>query len=392
MAAPTDSLSTSDPSLVPQASVADQTYRLILTPHRGGSTVRVHLTNRARPIPIDIGHVTLGKQSAGAAVQADSLREVTFGGNRGVTIPAGGDVVSDAIELAFDAFEPLAVGVHVPGVGVLPTQHFNANATSYYSLPFTGDQVDDPSGSALSLRTSSVPLVAGLDVTAPGNVGSIVALGDSITDGYVAANYLGTPQDVSVVDRNVRYPDFLQRRIDAAGKPFTVLNAGISGNRVTRDGFIPQFGPNAVARIQADAIDKAGVTDVIVAEGINDLGIPIGADYDQVVAAYNALIDRLHAAGLRVHLATILPTGGALLDGALTLPYAEPVRQRVNAWIRDQRRSDTVIDFDAALRDPAAPDTLAPSYAGPDKLHPNAAGYQAMADAIDLRIFESRCS
>src|SRR5690606_36630521 len=136
---------------------------------------------------------------------------------------------------------PLAVSVHLPGFAVLPTEHFNGNATSYYSLPFTGDSTAEPAGDRLPLRTTAVPLVSGLDVLATGAAGAIVAFGDSITDGYVPANFLGTPQDAGVVDRNVRYPDFLQRRLDAAGKPFAVLNAGISGNRVTRDGFIPQF-------------------------------------------------------------------------------------------------------------------------------------------------------
>lgn len=380
MAAPSDSLSAADPSLIPQLSVSNQTYRVVITPHRGGSVVRIHLTNRTRPVPMDIGHVTVAPQTTGGSVRADALREVTFGGRREVTIPAWGDVVSDPVAVDVAAFAPLSVSVHVPGLAVLPTEHFNGNATSFYSLPFAGDLTTDPGGAHL-------PLVSGLDVQAGPEVATVVAFGDSITDGYVSANLLGTPQDPDAVDRNVRYPDFLQRRIDATGLPFSVLNAGISGNRVTRDGFIPQFGPNAGARLQQDVIDKAGVTDVIILEGINDLGIPIGASYDDVVAGYTRLIDRLHTAGLAVHLGTILPADNALADGMLTLPYAEPVRQRINAWIRTQQLADSVIDFDAALRDPARPNVLDPRYAGPDNLHPNAAGYQAMAEAIDLNAF-----
>ncbi|MET8428258.1 SGNH/GDSL hydrolase family protein [Nocardia sp. NPDC004860] len=127
--------------------------------------------------------------------------------------------------------------------------------------------------------------------------------------------------------------------------PYSVVNAGISGNRVTRDGFIPQFGPVATARLQHDVLDQPGVTDVIILEGINDLGIPIGADYHQLV------------------------------------------RRQLNSWIRGQQLADSVIDFDAALHDPADPSVPAPRYTGPDNLHPNATGYQAMADAIDLTIF-----
>lgn len=387
MAAPSDSFGAVDPGLVPQLSVSDQTYRVVITPHLGGSELRVHLTNRTRPVPMDVARVTVATSAGGAAVRPESLREVTFGGRTGVTLAPGADLVSDPVDLTVDGFTPLAVSVHLPGPAVLPTEHFNGNATSYYSLPFAGDSTGEAAGDRLPLRTTAVPLVSGLDVLAPGAAGAIVAFGDSITDGYVSANFLGTPQDAGVVDRNVRYPDFLQRRLDAAGKPFAVLNAGISGNRVTRDGFIPQFGPAAVSRVDQDVIGKAGVTDVIVLEGINDLGIPIGASYEQILAGYTTLIERLHAAGLTVHLGTLLPASNALADGMLTLPYSNPVRQRINAWVRTQNLSDSVVDFDAALRDPANLDVLDPRFAGPDNLHPNAAGYQAMAAAIDLDAF-----
>ncbi|MGW2660172.1 GDSL-type esterase/lipase family protein [Nocardia tengchongensis] len=391
MAAPSDTFGVADPSMVPQVVVGGQTFRLIATPHRGGSEVRIHLSNQNRPVPVEFAHVTIAEQAAGATVRADTVREVSFGGSSGVTVPAGGEVVSDPITLSFEAFQPLAVSVFAPGLAVLPTEHFNANATSYYSLPLAGDAAADPSGAALPLSTTSMPFLSGLDVRAPADVSTIVAFGDSITDGYVGGTYLSVPQDPAVVDRNVRYPDFLQHRLDEAVLPFTVVDAGISGNRVTRDGLIPQFGPAGVARLQRDAIDRAGVSDVIVLEGINDLGVPIGVDYDQLVAGYTDLIAQLHAAGLAVHLGTLLPAGNALSDGIATLPLAAPVRQRVNAWIRSQTLSDSVIDFDAALRDPADPEVLAPRYAGADNLHPNPAGYRAMAEAVDLSAFRGRC-
>ncbi|MGV9836767.1 GDSL-type esterase/lipase family protein [Nocardia niigatensis] len=252
------------------------------------------------------------------------------------------------------------------------------------------DTTGDPAGAGLPLRTTSMPFLSGLDVRAPEAVSTIVALGDSITDGYVASNVLGIPQDPVVVDRAQRYPDFLQHRLDQAGLPFSVVDAGISGNRLTRDGLIPQFGPAAPTRLQPDILDQPGVTDVIILEGINDLGIPVGASYDQLASGYTNLIDRLHAAGLRVHLGTILPAANALNDGILTFPTSDPVRRQLNSWIRGQQLADSVIDFDAALRDPADPSVLAPRYAGADNLHPNAAGHRAMADAIDLTSFGGR--
>ncbi|MGW5229448.1 GDSL-type esterase/lipase family protein [Nocardia niigatensis] len=390
MAAPSDSFSVVDPSVAPQLHLSDQTYRLIATPHRGGATLRIHLTNRTRPTPVEFTHVTIAKQSEGAAVQPDSMREVTFDGSPSVTAAAYGEVLSDPIDLPFGAFEPLAVSVYVAGPAVLPTEHFDANATSFYSLPFAGDTTGDPAGAGLPLRTTSMPFLSGLDVRAPEAVSTIVALGDSITDGYVASNVLGIPQDPVVVDRAQRYPDFLQHRLDQAGLPFSVVDAGISGNRLTRDGLIPQFGPAAPTRLQPDILDQPGVTDVIILEGINDLGIPVGASYDQLASGYTNLIDRLHAAGLRVHLGTILPAANALNDGILTFPTADPVRRQLNSWIRGQQLADSVIDFDAALRDPADPSVLAPRYAGADNLHPNAAGHRAMADAIDLTSFGGR--
>lgn len=320
-AAPSDALSISDPSLIPQWNPAGQTYRLVITPHRGGSTVRVHLTNRSRPAAISIGHVTIGVQAERAAARAGSLREIIFDGRRKVTIPAWGDVVSDPAEVSFDAFEHLSISVHVPDGAAHPAQHYNANATSYYSPPWTGDHTADAAGTALALNTTSIPLLSGLGVIAPSAVSTIVVLGDSITDGWSAATALGLVENRSMADRDTRYPDFLQHRLDAARAPFTVLNAGISGNRVGRDGAVPMFGPNALSRIQADVLNQAVVTEVIVLKGINDLGIPVGAGYGELIAGYTALIERVHAAGLRVHLGTIPPTSNSLVDGILTFPW-----------------------------------------------------------------------
>ncbi|MGX1804109.1 GDSL-type esterase/lipase family protein [Nocardia sp. NPDC055321] len=382
-ASPSDALGLVDPLLRPIAAVGEQTYRVVVTPHRGGDRVRVKLTNRFRPFPLTVGRVTVAERGAGAAVAAESLRPITFGGRTAVTLDAGQELLSDPIDFAATAWESLAVSVYLPGAAPLLSGHFNANATSWYTPPGSGDSTADVTGAAYGLTTTSAPLVSALEVTASPAVSAVVALGDSITDGYVSADYVGVPQHPGILDADARYPDFLQRRIDAAGLPLVVLNAGISGNELVDDGIIPMFGPSLLSRLDSDVLAQAAVSDVIVLAGINDLDSPLGADYDGLVAGYTALIARLHAAGVRVHLGTLTPTGNSLIGDTLA-PRQNPIRLRVNDWIRAQRLSDSVIDFAAALQDPADPDRLDPRYAGPDLLHPNPAGYHAMAELIEL--------
>ncbi|MFE6861714.1 GDSL-type esterase/lipase family protein [Nocardia sp. NPDC057668] len=382
-ASPSDAVGLIDPLLRPIASIGEQTYRVVVTPHRGGRQVRIKLTNRFRPLPLTVGRVTVAGQTAGAGVEAATLRPVTFGGRAGVTVEPGGELLSDPVEFASTAWESLAVSVYLPGPAPALSGHFNGNATSYYTAPGSGDSAADVTGAAYGLTTTSAPLVSAVEVTAGTAVSAVVALGDSITDGYVSADYLGVPQHSGILDADARYPDFLQRRIDAAGLPLVVLNAGISGNELVDDGIIPMFGPGLVSRLDSDVLAQTAVSDVIVLAGINDLDSPLGTDYDGLVAGYTALIARLHAAGLRVHLGTLTPAGDSLIGDTLA-PRQNPIRLRVNDWIRAQRLSDSVIDFAAALQDPADPDRLDPRYAGPDLLHPNPAGYHAMAEVVDL--------
>ncbi|RMI30219.1 GDSL family lipase [Nocardia stercoris] len=341
---------------------------MVVTPHRGGAQTRVQLSNRYRAVPLTIDRATVAIQADGAAVQPDSVRSLTFGGDVGVTIAPRAEVVSDPVGLAVTAWQPVAIGFHTVGVATLLTQHQVGDATSYYTLPGSGDHTADIGGVAFSRRTTAVLVASGLDVLAPGDVSAVVALGDSITDGFETA---GLPGSFDLVGTDSRYPDFLQRRLEAAGLPMSVVNAGISGNRV----IAPGSSASALDRLDSDVIDRAGVTDVIVVEGINDVKeFPVAAA-DEVIAGYEELIGRLHAAGLRVHLGTL--SGGIL-------PFAEPARQRVDAWIRTQLLSDSVVDFDAALRDSANPAVLAAQYASADRLHPSSVGYQRMADTIDL--------
>jgi len=382
-ASPTDAATPLDAAAIAvPVAVSDQTFRMIVTPHLGGTVLRIHLSNRFGSAPMTFGHVTVGIAGSGSVQQPVN---VTFGGQSGVTAPAGQDVVSDPVDLTFQAFQPLAVSIFTPGLQGAPTKHWNANATSYYSLPLSGDLASAGSDLGFPLATEAWMFVEGIDVEAPQSTGVVVAFGDSITDGFVASTVASLPVSLSAADKNGRYPDDLQRRIDAAGIPLSVVDAGISSNRLLTDGGGQFEGPSGLSRFQTDALGRPGVTGVLVLEGINDLGIPPATTTaDQLIAGYQQLIAEAHAAGVKIWLGTIMPASNALFDGTLPAPQSETYREQVNAWIRSQQLADGVVDFDAAMRDPSDPNVLNPAYASVDNLHPNLLGYQVMANAVNL--------
>jgi lysophospholipase L1-like esterase len=201
-------------------------------------------------------------------------------------------------------------------------------------------------------------------------------LGDSITDGLHS-----TP------DANRRWPNRLAERLHAykGGKRIGVLNAGISGNRILHD----MAGTNASARLDRDVLVQSGARYVIVLEGINDIGIPVGSPAEDIIAGHRQIIERVHAMGLKVYGGTLTPFQ-AFLPGVYYSAEGETKRQVVNQWIRTSKAYDAVIDFDRALRDPSNPAVMRPAYDSGDHLHPNDAGYQAMADAVDLSLFDVR--
>ena len=211
---------------------------------------------------------------------------------------------------------------------------------------------------------------------------SVVAFGDSITDGFVGGSPLSLPVSSSVTDKNERYPDFLQRRMAAAGMKLSVANSGIGSNQLLSSLGL-MTGPSGLSRFNADALQIPAASGVIVLEGINDLGLG-HATAAQVIAGYRQLITRSHLAGKKIWLGTITPAANAIIDGVLLAPQSEKYREQINTWIRSQHLADGVIDFDAALRDPAHPSQLLPAYSGPDHLHPNAAGYERMAETVPL--------
>jgi lysophospholipase L1-like esterase len=362
------------PSNSASGAFVNQSLRLIVNPTFGGRRFRIRLSNRFGGTPVTFGAVTVGRRQSGASVVPHSTRKARFLRQRSVTIPAGGEVVSDRVGLKFAAFEDLAVSLYVSGASGPPTVHSIANQTSYRSPSGSGDHTADEAGTAFTQTIGSWPYLTDIEVKLAGSIGAVVTIGDSITEGF--------PGD----DPNARYSDFLAHRIALAGPtpPVgpAVQNAGISGNQLLRTG--PRiFGPPLLDRLALDALDQAGATVVIVMEGTNDLGFDPPATAAEIIAGLQTVVDQIHAAGLRVLLGTQTPSKDVPGHGE---PAAIAARNEINDWIRTSGVADGVVDFHAALRDPGDPDQLRPEFDSGDHLHPSSAGYEAMAAAVDLNL------
>ncbi|WP_233273669.1 SGNH/GDSL hydrolase family protein [Streptomyces broussonetiae] len=359
-------------------SFANQTIRMVVHSSVAGSGARITLSNRYSTTPLDVGAVDVAVQASGGQATRGTIRNVTFGASRHVTIPAGDEAVSDVVPIPVSAGENLLVSMYVPGTTGMSTWHSDAFDTTYIA---SGNHTGDDSAAAFGTTTTSWYYLAGLDVVSPTARGSVVAFGDSITDGYHSST--GTYS---------RWPDFLARRLLAEPGPqrLSVVDSGIGGNRVLTDVPNPWQGVSALKRFGHDALGQAGVRDVILFEGINDIGNNAGPEgrpltAQDLIDGYRTLIDEAHSAHVRVIGATLMPDEG---NGYYT-PAAEAIRQNVNRWIRTSGAFDGVIDFDRAMRDPSKPAALDPAYDSGDHLHPDDDGMKAMADAIDLRLLRT---
>jgi lysophospholipase L1-like esterase len=355
----------------------DQTIRETIFTSIGGDPIRLEVSNVYGTSPLWVGRVTVAVAGQGAAVQPGTIQPVTFGGSASFRIQAGTQILSDPVAMWVQPLQDLAVSIYLPGQTGAATVHTWAQEVNWVSTP--GDHAAEEGAGAFGVPTRSWYYVSDLLVRSPGAAGTVVALGDSITDGVG-----------STVGADARWPNDLARRLDAlGGPPLAVADQGIGGNRVLTGAGC--CGVSAEARFEPDALDQPGVRDIIVLEGINDIGFTsrlpdprahIGAA--QIIAGYQRLITQAHARGLKIFGATLLPFQGAWTYTAA----AEATREVVNTWIRTSGAFDGVIDFDAAVRDPADPLRLDPGYDSGDHLHPNDAGYQAMADAIDLAMLQ----
>jgi lysophospholipase L1-like esterase len=370
------------PAAVENIEVARQTVRMITRVSLGGALIRVRLSNACGTQDLHIGAAHVGLRSKGANIACGSNRALTFNDQTSITIPAGALVVSDPVELDVPPLADLAVSVFVPGnvSSDQMTGHQSAHQTNYVSPTGNFAAADDlPVQKAIE----SFLLVSGIEVEATRSVGTIVAFGDSLTEG-----------NISELDANHRWPDQLARRLSARkdGRRFGVVNQGIGGNRLLHGVGIP--GDNGVRRFDRDVLAQPGVTHVIVVLGVNDLRNSGGKAQEVVtaealIAGLQQLAVRAKTAGLMVFGGTIMPYENNTFRGGFFTSEGEAKRQTVNAWIRKRGVFDSVIDFEAALRDPAHPTRLDSKWDSGDHLHPNDHGYLHMGDNIDLAIFES---
>lgn len=380
-AAPSDADSVGDARFKPFVHGADQTLRVIITPHYGGSLVRVRLSNLFGSSPVTIKDVAIAHSAGGAALIPGSSRFVLFDSRRSVAIAAGDEAVSDPLRFSFAAFQNLAVSLYVPG-RELPTEHFTGRQISYGTAPLAGDVTSDVSAAPFTETTTARYFVTGLDVRAAGDSGTVVTFGDSITDGY-QGHSLTEPEDSSTLNLNARYPDWLARRILAAHLPLSVANAGISGNRILQNGEVPMFGPSGISRFRRDALDIPGASTIIILEGINDIE-QSGTPAVEVIAGLTKLVEMARAAHIHVLLGTLTPAENPDEPVTPAAAWENSTRLIVDNWIRTQHIANGYVDFDAAVRDRADPNSIYPPYNGGDWLHFDPAGYRAMAGAVKL--------
>ncbi|MFI9200098.1 GDSL-type esterase/lipase family protein [Streptomyces sp. NPDC053048] len=356
-----------------------RSIRNVLRPTLSGDRARVQLSNLYGTRPLTVSHASLALAAVpgGPAAVPGSMRALTFGGRPSVTIPAGRATVSDPVRLAVGYATDLMVTTYSPAPSGPVTIHPYARQSAYLA---DGDQVEETDGDTYTTKSPYWRYVTAVDVWSTEARGSVVAVGDSITDGVS-----------STIGANRRWTDFLAARLRTeSGAPrYGVLNQGISGNRVLLggQGTSPVNNPSALERFDRDVLSRTGVRVVVVELGVNDiLRRPKQTDPGRIVAGLRQLVDRAHARGVHVIGATLMPFGGHRGVG----PEQELVRQAVNAEIRAGRVFDHVVDFDRVLRNPANPQRLLPAYDCGDHLHPSDAGYRAMAEALDLDTLKSR--
>ncbi len=366
------------PNTTPVAGTDGTTFRDIVHTSIGGNSVRVILTNEFGLEPLTVSAATIAISTGNGAIEPSAAKSLSFGGQASVMIPAGALMVSDPVELKLPVAADVAVSLFLPAQTISQsTVHSYALQTNYKAVGNVIDARTLPNPT----QVSSWYFIKGVAVETDGKStasGVVVALGDSITDGAA-----------SKPNKNGRWPDILARRIqaDKALSGMGVLNAGINGNRLLRDG---DGGESALRRFDRDVLAQAGVKYLIVLEGINDIGHIISASpsdpadtAQSLIRALEQIAVRAHAHGIKVIGATITPYENCKYAS----PEGEKMRIAINEWIRSSKSLDGVADFDRITRDPSHPTRFLPAYDSGDHLHPNEAGLRAMAEGVDLGLF-----
>ena len=356
---------------------ANATLRQIVRVSTGGKTLRLRVSNAFGRSELVIAAAEIALPADGSVPGAASSVALRFAGQPGVVVPAGAVMLSDPLGFSLPALADVAVTLQLKTVPEIITGHPGARATSWWQK--TADAT--PDNWAQAKPVTRWYFITGLDVATEAPPRAVVLLGDSITDGYGVKP--ATHQ---------RWTDELSRRLrtDPATADIGVLNHGIGGNRLLRDG----LGPNILARFERDVLAQTGVRWLVVLAGINDIGTRLEArkkgetfaSAAEIIGAYEQIAARAQAAGIKVIGATITPYAGA---GFYWSEGGEADRQTINRWIRESGRFDAVIDFDQALRDPSAPSRLAPQFDSGDHLHPSMAGYAEMGRFVDLNLFRN---
>jgi lysophospholipase L1-like esterase len=349
---------------------ARQTVRQVVRLEVGGQHLRVRLTNELGLVPVKVGSVHVALSSRNGVTEPDTDHVLTFNGRQDAEIPVGQALVSDPVDMTVTAFDDLGISVFYPG-RLAPAGHLlNVRVSA------KGDHGAEDLWPGSSIGAGPA-LASGVEVQVAGIHHVLVAFGDSITEGAGA-----TP------GTNLDWPEQFARRLASPGgsKDWVVINSGIGGNRLLHEG----SGPKAPDRFDRDALELSGASAIVLLEGINDIGWAFDPEGDSgpltaadIEAAYQQLIARAHARGLRIYGGTLAPYEGAKYFH----PEGEAVREAVNEWIRSSGAFDGVIDFERAVRDPRHPTRFLGADQSGDSLHPNDAGYRAMAEAVDPRLF-----
>ncbi|MGO4700753.1 SGNH/GDSL hydrolase family protein [Dyella sp. 2RAB6] len=371
-------------STVPPLAISNQSIRQIVHTSHGGSLIRIKLSNVFGTTPVTFGEARVARSTGNGGINPATNRVLRFDGRSSVTLAPGEERWSDPVSLQVPTQANLAISLYVPLNTPVVTTHTIGMQTNYLA---SGNQAGAATmGNATT--TGMYYWLSEVDASTAGGSGGVtdlaahpykvvVAFGDSITDGYG-----------STFGANRRWPNDLDNRVQAAADDLgrvSVVNAAISGNRWIYDG----VGPAAVTRFAHDVAGVSGATHVMILLGVNDIGLgelypPQNVSAGQIIAAMQATIAQAKASRIKIYLATLTPYNGASYYDAA----GEMKREAVNAFVRSANGADGVLDFDRIVQDPSNPTTLLPAFDSGDHLHPNDAGYQAMANSIDLGVLE----